>query len=143
MGHSFASAACSDEGPDGDLLVAGRSPNRDLLALVNRAVADCGYSHEALAVALAKDRGYITKVLNADKPLGVGFLMALPEDVGARFAQLHAESFGQIVVLPARGEDALRQFAAGLIGIFTQQATALRKPMAKATLPAQAKTRTA
>lgn len=87
-------------------------------ALHRRAVADCGYTMDALESAMGKGRAYIHKVLQGDKPMSLEFTTALPADVKARHAQLNAEACGFIVVvMPASGEDAIKQLVGGLVGV--------------------------
>lgn len=90
-------------------------------ALLRRAVCDCGYTLDALQAAMGKGRAYIHKVLQGDKPVSLMFIVALPEDVGARFAQLRCEQFGFVVVMPATGEDAAKHFVSGLFGLLARK----------------------
>jgi hypothetical protein len=87
------------------------------VSLLRRAVADCGYTLDALEAAMGKDRAYIHKVLQGDKPVSLEFIVALPDDVEARFEQLRAESFGLVCVAPASGADAIKQLVSGLVGM--------------------------
>lgn len=86
-------------------------------ALMRRAVADCNYTYDALEAATGKGRAYIHKVLQGDKPMSLEFSTALPLDVRRRYAQLSAESYGFIVVVPVRGEDAIKHFVGGLMAV--------------------------
>ena len=93
-------------------------PNMSLvLDLLNRAVADCDYTLDALQAAMGKDRAYIHKVLQGEKPLSYAFIVALPDDVEARFESLRAESCGHIVVTPVTGDQAVRHLVSGLVGV--------------------------
>lgn len=94
------------------------------LALLRRAVADCDYTLDALEAAMKKNRAYIGKVLNGEKPMSLEFITALPDDVEARFEQLRAESFGLIVVAPASAESAAKHLVAGLLGLLTSRRVA-------------------
>jgi hypothetical protein len=89
-------------------------------ALLRRAVADCGYTLDALEAAMGKVRTYIHKVLQGEKPLSYEFIVALPDDVEARFEQLRAEHFGHIVVAPVDTETAKRHLVTGLLGLLTK-----------------------
>ncbi|MPZ20114.1 MAG: hypothetical protein GEV06_19685 [Luteitalea sp.] len=89
--------------------------------LVRQCVSDLGWTLEALAVAMGKSedyRAYISRVLNGEKPLGLEFFDALPEDVKAEYHSREATERGRIVVMPSRGDDAVRHFVAGLLGVF-------------------------
>ena len=93
---------------------------RDLL---RRAVADCGYTLDALEAAMGKGRAYIHKVLQGEKPLSYDFVIALPDDVEARFEQLRAESFGHIVVTPAPdAKTAAEHLVSGVLGLLATTA---------------------
>lgn len=93
------------------------------LELLRKAVSDRDYTLDALQAFMGKDRVYIHKVLQGDKPLSFAFITALPEDVQARFEQLRAESFGLIVVAPVLdGQEAIRQLVGGLMGLLARLA---------------------
>lgn len=96
------------------------------LARLRSSVKDLDYSLEALAVAMGEKpeyKAYISRVLNGEKPLTHAFLIALPDDVEALWHSKEAEAFGRIVVTPASGADAPKQFIAGFLGLM--HATAL------------------
>lgn len=107
----------------------------ELLLLVKRAYLEEGYSQSSLAAAMGKNEGYVSKVLNAEKPLGASFLEALPVDVDTKFAELHAKARGLFVVSPVGGEEAMQQFIAGFVGMFARPAVSVRPRMAQAVLP--------
>ena len=86
-------------------------------ALYQRAVADCGYTLDALEAVMGKDRAYIHKVLQGDKPMPLEFSTALPVVVKERYAQLSAEACGFIVVAPVSGDEAIKQLVGGLVGV--------------------------
>lgn len=116
-----ASAEVGAESLDRD--VPSRSSVVDLLDLLRQAMVETHWSETALSAHMGhKDASYVGRVLRREKPLGASFLMALPDDLDTKFAALHAEARGQIVVVPLRGEDAIRMFAAGLLGLFAAQA---------------------
>ena len=103
--------------------------------LLCRAVSECGYTLDALAASMEKDRSYIHKVLQGDKPTSLEFIVALPDDVEARFEQLRAESFGLIVVAPASADSAAQHLVAGLLGLLRPASLPARaEQMAKADL---------
>jgi hypothetical protein len=120
-----------DEGisgvPDGD---AGDTSDVPELRHLLRAAIDASSwrgKHEALSVEMQlPDRFYLSKMLGGTKPIGARHLMALPKDVGCRFAQLHAEAHGFIVVEPACGPDAVKQFVSGLFGVLNARTVPLR-----------------
>lgn len=91
-------------------------------ALLNRAIAECGYTLDALEAAMGKDRAYIHKVLQGDKPLPYAFIVALPDDVEAKFESLRAKSLGLIVAERVSGDQALEHLVSGLVGVLTKTA---------------------
>lgn len=93
-------------------------------ALYQRAVADCGYTLDALEASMGKGRAYIHKVLQGEKPMSLAFSTALPADVKGRYAQLSAEACGFIVVVPVSGDEAMRQLVGGLVGVLQGQKVA-------------------
>ena len=104
---------------DIDQVAGGRSIAVDqAVAVWRQAVADCGYTMDALEASMeGKNRAYIHKVLAGEKPMSLAFIVQLPRDVKGRHAQLSAEAHGFIVVVPVRGEDAIRQLVGGLVGV--------------------------
>lgn len=109
-----------------------------VLARLRACISDRGYSLEALAVAMGKGESYaayISKVLTAEKPLSYEFIIALPDDVEAEFHSRSAKDFGRMVVTPATGEDAVRQFVAGLFGLLQPQFPEKASAPLKAALP--------
>ncbi len=103
-----------------------RSTQVDLsaaVALLRRAVSDTGHTLDSLAahfkaIGAPKDRAYIGKVLNQEKPLSYEFVVGLPDDVEARFEQLRAEHFGLIVAKrPTSREQAARDLISGVLGL--------------------------
>ena len=84
------------------------------LALLRKAVADCGYTLDALEAATGKGRAYIHKVLQGEKSVSLEFIIALPDDVEARFEHLRAEQLGLIVAAPATDtHDATQKLLSG------------------------------
>jgi hypothetical protein len=125
MGRSVAANVTAIGPMSVDRLAPARSTDVDqALALMRRAVADCGYTLDALEAAMGKDRAYIHKVLQGDKPMSLDFIVALPDDVEARFEQLRAEHFGLIVVAPVDHATAVRQLVSGLVGVLATKAVA-------------------
>jgi hypothetical protein len=106
----------------------------DALALLRTAVHDTGWTLEALEAAMKIDKSLISRVLNGERPLTLKFLVALPDDVEARYEQLRAEAFGLIVVQPVTGADAIRHLVGGLVGLLASGLPARADHMAKATL---------
>lgn len=92
--------------------------------LLKKAVADCDYTLDALAAAMGKDRAYIHKVLQGDKPLPYAFIEALPDDVEGKFEALRAKTFGYIVVEPVTGDRAIEHLVSGLVGVLAGKKTA-------------------
>jgi hypothetical protein len=98
------------------------------LALVRRllrdAIDESRWKDSAVAEAIGlkgpAGAAYFSKMLSGDKPIGAKHLRALPDEIEAIFVRLWAETFGYVVIAPLRGEDAVRSFAAGLLGLFAQ-----------------------
>jgi hypothetical protein len=105
------------------------------LSLLRRAVAECGWTLDALQAEMRKNKAYIHRVLHGDKPLTLTFLIALPDEVEARYAHLRAEHFGLIVVsASASREQAERDLVSGLFGLLRAQLPARADRFAKADL---------
>lgn len=109
---------------DHDAIV--RSTAVDLAhAHLRQAVKDTGHTLDSLAAHMEKDRAYIGKVLNREKPLSLDFLACLPQDVQAHYYQYRAEAFGYVVVEQMDEEKARQSFAAGLFNILAPRRVAL------------------
>lgn len=94
---------------------------------MRQCVADLGWKLDALALAMGKGeeyKSYISRVLNGEKPLGLEFFDALPEDVKAEYHSREASARGRVVAMPARGEEAVRQLVSGLLGVLDAIRTA-------------------
>ena len=91
------------------------------LTLLRRAVSDCGYTLDALESSMGKGRAHIHRVLHGEKAFTLEFLTTLPDDVQARYEQLRAEHFGFIVVTPLAGDDAVKGFVGGLMGLLAKE----------------------
>lgn len=89
---------------------------------MRQAVSDCGYTLDALEAAMGKGRAYIHKVLNGEKPVSLEFIIALPDDVEARYEQLRAKALGLIVVKPSSGDAAIENLVSGLCGLLGKKA---------------------
>jgi hypothetical protein len=108
-----------------DRLEQQRSMAVDLeLGHIRKAIADCGYTFDALELAMGKNRAYIARVLAGDKSLTLGFFVLLPEDVKARLIELRGPEYGLVVVRPVTGPEAIRQFVGGLVGLLTGRTAA-------------------
>lgn len=101
-----------------------RDPSRstavDHLDLVNKAVEKTGWSPTSLESAMDKDKAYVSRVLNGEKPLSLGFIQSLPADVEATYAALYAEAHGYIVVEPVSREVAIGNLVSGLMGVLAE-----------------------
>jgi hypothetical protein len=105
------------------------------LELLRRAVADTGHTLDSLEHAMNKGRAFIHRVLNGDARCTLDFIVALPDDVEARFEELRAEYFGRVVVAPVSDDEARRCLAIGLFHTYgVAQLPARAERMAKATV---------
>lgn len=110
------------------------------LALLRNAVHDCGWTLDALAAHMRRDKSLISRVLNGERPLTQEFICALPDDVEGLYESRRAEQFGAVVVQPLSGQDALKALVAGLIGVMSApQLPARAAAMVKVELPAARK----
>ena len=91
------------------------------LDALRQVVVDLGYSLDALEAAMGKDRSFINKVLNGDKPMPADFIDALPDDIEAEWHARRAASFGRFVVTPASDDSAVQQFVGGLLTLLRLQ----------------------
>lgn len=93
------------------------------LALMNRAVEESTWRHkqEALATAMGIDKAYLSRLRSGEKPWRIDHVVALPDEIEARFEQLRAEAFGLIVVAPASPESAANHLVAGLLGLLQRK----------------------
>lgn len=96
------------------------------LALMNQAIDESDWSHkqDALATNMGIDKAYLSRLRSGDKPWRVEHVVGLPAEIEGRFVDLRAESFGRIVVRPASGPDAIKQFVSGLFGVLTDKKVA-------------------
>lgn len=103
------------------------------LALLRRAVADCGYSAETLEPAIGKGRAHIHQVLHGRRPMSLRFFFALPEEVATRFEQLRSAHVGLIMTKPPDAEESGVDLATRLrqhIGRSTRRRATLRRYLA-------------
>lgn len=89
------------------------------LALMNAAIDGSTWrnKHDALATAMGIDKAYLSRLRSGEKPWRIEHVVALPDEIEARFEQLRAEAFGLIVVAPVEGDDAVRHLVSGLCGV--------------------------
>lgn len=104
-----------------------------LVDLLRVCVTDCGWTMDALQTEMRKDKAYINRVLNGEKPMSWDFFIALPDDVRDEFHERLVEARGQIVVKPVEREDAIRLLVSGLCSVLAPQLPAKADRMAKAT----------
>lgn len=96
------------------------------LALVRRAMADTAHTLDSLAAHMGKDRAYIARVLKGEKPMSLAFIVALPDDLEARYEQLRAQQFGLVVVAPCTNPDrAIEQLVTGLVSLLAPRSKAV------------------
>lgn len=84
--------------------------------LVNEAITESGWKHEAVAAALGTDGPHLSNMLSGNKPLTLLRVTQLPDDIEAIFARKYAEAFGLIVVQPCSGDQAVKNLVSGLFG---------------------------
>jgi hypothetical protein len=138
MPRSFAVAAPVCQVNTDSRAELGQGKEHSLvLALLREAIATSGWKHEALALEMAlPNAAYLSRMLSGEKPVTLRHLSALPDDIERIYYRLRSESLGLIAVEPPPTLDvALRQMAAGLIGIATlSRMPARASSQAKATL---------
>ena len=92
------------------------------LALLRKAVQSAGFTLEALASAMGRDlsyKGYISRVMNGEKPYTLEFEADLPDDVLKHYRQFQAESHGYVVVEEVDEDTARRHLAAGFLSLLS------------------------
>jgi hypothetical protein len=116
--------------------------NAVVLQLLRASIDESGWKHEAVAAAMSEASGlsidgpYLAKLLAGEKSWSLRHLLALPNDIEARFANKWASHRGAVVVAPLEGEAAVAALVGGLVGLLTLGGAVLpRCSMAKATLP--------
>lgn len=120
-----------------DLAMLARSTDVDqALVLLRQAVSNSSWTLDALEAHMRKDKSYISRVLNGEKPLTLAFIVALPDDIEAAWERKRAEHFGLIVVERTSGDDAVRSLVSGLIGVLTDRLPMKADRMVKADVPA-------
>jgi transcriptional regulator with XRE-family HTH domain len=106
------------------------------LALLRKCASDLGWTGDALAAHMGKDKSYISRVLNGEKPMTLEFLIALPDDLEAAWHSASAESFGRLVVEPVSGDLAVRNLVSGLFGVLAPSLPERASRMARASVVA-------
>lgn len=84
---------------------------------LREAIDESGWKHDAVAAAIGVDGPYLSKMLAGEKPITLRHLDGLPGDIEAIYSKKYAEHHGHVIVTPAAGDDAVRLFASGLLGI--------------------------
>lgn len=109
--------------------------------LLRKAVSDTGWTCEAIAAELNDalpgrrfDKTYVWRMLNQEKPFPPEVLVALPEDIEARFEQLRAEACGLLVIVRVDHATAQQQLASGLFNLLALQLPARAAAPVKADL---------
>jgi hypothetical protein len=87
---------------------------------------------QASPVVPGPEVSYISRVLSGDKPLGLIFILGMPEDMQAKFSELYAKHWGYLVVRPVSPDVAIQHLVSGLIGMLTTQP--IKTQMARAGL---------
>jgi hypothetical protein len=117
--------------------IGPQSFSRDSVEKLRRLASQKDFTNDAMeasAKGCIGSANYIGKVLRRERPMSFEFFCGLPLEVRLAFYAEELEAAGVMVVRPLRGEEAIRQFAAAIIGLVTEQALSFR--MAKASLPA-------
>jgi len=104
---------------------AAAAEDKDLVLVrqwFREAIEESGWKKDAVAAAMTEhgakvDAPYLSKLLSGDKAITAKHIRALPDAVEAIYARKQAESFGQIVVEPVTGEQAIRNLVSGLCGV--------------------------
>jgi hypothetical protein len=112
-----------------------RSTDVDLsmaLGWLGSAMSETGWGVDSLAEYMERDKSYISRVLSGDKPLGLIFILGMPEDMQAKFSELYAKHWGYLVVRPVSPDVAIQHLVSGLIGMLTTQP--IKTQMARAGL---------
>ena len=109
------------------------------LECLRQVVIDKGWSLDALQAHMKKDRSFINKVLNGDKPMPEGFLDALPDEIEKEYHRRCFERHGGVGVDPVDAETARRHLVSGLIGILAPQLPAKADGMARMNLDVRRK----
>lgn len=114
-----------------------------LLVFVRQAMAETKWTTEALASEMGyTDASYPAKVLKGEKPLTAAFLVALPDDVEAKFSAKWAKHRGAVVAAPLHGVAAVEALVSGLIGVLAApQLPSRAGGQLKAELPTPSKLR--
>lgn len=125
-----------------------RSTDVDLgacLEWVRQACRDTGWIPEKLAIAMERNKSYISRVLNGEKPLGLPFILSLPDDAQAAFVTLYANHLGLLVAPPVSPDMAVQNLFTGLMGLLASrhQVVAPKPKMARAVLPVKQERRRA
>jgi hypothetical protein len=115
MHHALAGGQPTSVDPRGD----DRSTSVDLeLEAVRAAVKETGHTIDSLSAEMdGKDRSYINKVLNGDKPMSMDFIASLPEEVRAEYHAGRADAHGFVVGRPVDQKTALRYVVIGLASL--------------------------
>jgi hypothetical protein len=94
------------------------------LGFLRQAVANCGYTLDALEAHTGKNRAYVHRVLGGESRCTLDFIVALPCDVKLEFTRLVATHFELVVIEPAQGDAAAHSFVAGLLGLLRHREVA-------------------
>jgi hypothetical protein len=106
------------------------------LTLVRRAVAETGWTCDALDAEWRLSRGYSWRLLNGEKPWSVDRMLALPDDIEARLVQLHLEQkFGGTVVPKMTDAEVLVQLHRAAATLLVRANLVPRPAPLKADLP--------
>lgn len=152
MADSFDRRATSSQPTEVEQPASERSTNVDQpteLEVLRQVIDEKCHTLDSLAAHMweahqrRRDRSYINKVLNGDRPMPAGFTDELPDDVQAEWHSRCAKRLGRVVVAPLSGPAAIEGFVGGLIGLLTASPALPAKAdaMVKAGMPANARRR--
>ena len=105
------------------------------LAMLRDAMAETGWTLDALAAHYAFDRSHAHRLLSGEKPWRLEHLVALPPELDACFARKRAEAHGLIVVERVDAATAEMHLASGLFNLLLPRLPERADRMARAFVP--------
>jgi hypothetical protein len=122
MSNSFDRCEPSGQPTDVEQLDREQSTSVDQLSeidILRQVIADKGHTIDSLSAFMGgKDRSYINKVLNGDRPMPEGFTDDLPNEVQGEWHARCLDRLGTHYAVPKlTEEEARRQYLAGHINL--------------------------